>query len=199
MIKIPAITKEVDFVGRYATAIEEVLDSGKGSLLDLTEKVVQRAESDVESTLRKLEEQVSHAAKSILRIEWINTSRGSNWHSKARLFVPMGPKKRIGSVGLYLDNEPMPIRLLGWVWPSKGGLDGRRELVRACRKKLRSDVLLASEHVDRFPGWADDDGIIWYEEGVSLRTSLEDLAADLKEHARKFFKCSAAVLTRLAE
>lgn len=197
-VKIPAISKDVEFAGHHLTIMEDVLDSGKGPLRELTERVLDRAESDIEHTLLRLEDAVTSSAKSVVRVQWINTNRGYYWGSKARVFVPMGPRKRIASLGLYLDNQPMPIRLIGWAWPTRGGLDGRRELVRVCKKKLGNSVRLASEYPDDFPAWAEDDAIVWYEKPISLKTTLDDLVAEVKARARKFFKCARPLLTEFA-
>jgi hypothetical protein len=195
-LKVPVVSRELDFFAQNAVVVEDVLDSAKGPLLSLTEAVLTRAESDVDEILRKLEPVVSKAAKSIVRIDWVNTNRGENWHSWGRVFTPIGPKKRIASIGLYLDNEPMPLRLIAWLWPWRGGLDGRRELVRVCHKKV-GNVLLASEHLERYPAWADDDGIVWYERKILSKTLFENLLPSLGTRAKKFLKAAKPVLIKL--
>lgn len=194
-VDLPALSPEMEFIAANEAIAERVREKGKGAVRELTEAVWDRADEDASRLLSHLRDVISDSASSIFRIEWIN--RSMEWQSTGRLFKRMGPKRRIALIGVYIDNEPMPVRVVAWIWPKWGGLDGRRELVRACQERFPS-VCLASEHPDRYPAWAEDDGIVWFEERLSAKTSLEDLMQRLRTRAKAFLKSAKPVLEDLA-
>jgi hypothetical protein len=196
-VVIPAITREIEFISRNAAVADQIWESQSGPLFELTYAVWERACASTDVLLRKLEEEVAAKVRGILRINWANTNRGNNWESWARVFMPKGPERRMATAGLHLGENLMALRLVGWMWPRWGGLDGRRELVRVCRKKIRR-VCLASEYPARYPGWSEDDAVVWYDHQISIKSSLAEVAKDLGREARTFFKTARPVLVELA-
>jgi hypothetical protein len=198
-ISIPAVTREMEFIAHNAVTADEILEKeSETTLAILTDTVYARADSEVDYLLRELELAVSSAIGGVVRLNWVNTSRGLNWASWGKLYSPRGPLRRIGSAGLWLDHNLQPLRLIGWIWPRWGGLDGRREVVRLCRKKMKS-VCLPHEHPKQYKGWKEDDGVVWFDEQLGLRTSLDGLGQRLAKDARRFFKLARPVLQSLVD
>lgn len=196
-IWMPALSPELAFLSRHWSTAEEIgAQKGNGKVKQLTEAVYERACVHADMVFKALEEAVSAKAGDILRIAWVNTNRGTNWASWARLYMPRS-RTRIASAGFWLGYDSMALRLIGWLWPQWGGLDGRRELVRICRSKV-SATCLACEHPQKYPGLTEDDGIVWYDRKLSERLTTDDLASDLAQQARVFFKAAKPVLRELA-
>jgi hypothetical protein len=196
---IPAITKEVEFCAHNVTAMEAVLHNDRASpLRHLTHAVADRGNADAQKLLRALEAGISGTLVGIMRLNWVNTNRGENWASWGKLYMPRGPMRRVGSAGILLGEAPTPLRLLGWIWPRWGGLDGRRELVHLCQKKVKA-VCLPHENAGRYPYWKDDDGVIWLDYQLTLRSSLADVVKGVSLEARRFFRVAKPILKKLAE
>ena len=194
---IPAISPELGFLSRNWAVAEEILDKkGNGAVKELTNAVFVRAGEHADAVFGKLEESMSARLSGVLRIDWANTNRAENWASWGRLYLPRG-RTRVGSAGIWLGFDAMALRLIGWVWPRWGGLDGRRELVRICQRKV-SGVCLPYEHPKKYPGLTEDEGIIWLDEQISERVAADDLARNVGLRARKFFKTARPVLQELA-
>lgn len=197
-ISIPAISREVHFIARNNPIVEDIFDNARdGPVFELTNAVWKKARIDADFLLRKLEAGITEAAAGILRVEWANTNRGEYWEPWARVFMPRGPKRRMASLGLVLGHTKMALRLIGWIWPRWGGLDGRQELARVCSKKI-GDVCLPYEVPGRYPEWTEDDGIVWLDEQLSLRTSLQEISHTVSKRARAFLKVARPVLEELA-
>src|SRR5688572_27365547 len=127
---MPAITREMEFCANNAPTMEEILEKESSSPLGkLTDRVADRANRNADELLRAVEAAVSEALPGVMRLIWANTNRAENWWSWGKVYMPHGPKRRIGSAGIMLAELPTPLRLIGWMWPRWGGMDGRRELV----------------------------------------------------------------------
>jgi hypothetical protein len=188
----------MEFVAHNEITVSEILEKDSDSALwILTDAVHTRATMDVDYVLRELETAISSAIAGAARLNWVNTNRGMNWASWGRLYSPRGPLKRLGSAGLWLHDTLIPLRLVGWVWPKLGGLDGRRELVRVCQKKMK-EVCLPHEHPKRYPGWKEDDGVVWFDEQLTLRSTLDGLSDRISKQAKRFFKLARPALQDLA-
>jgi hypothetical protein len=198
-VVIPAISREIEFCAHNARTMEAVLDSDEGSpLAELTARVAQRANKDTDRLLRDLEAAVANALAKTIRLRWVNTNRAENWWSWGKVYMPRGPMRSIAHTGIILSDEPMPLRLIGWLWPRWGGIDGRREFVHRCSKKIKR-VCLPHEDAKRYPGWTEEDGIIWLDEQLTLRTAYDDLLATVATQARRFFRSAKPILKALAE
>lgn len=90
------------------------------------------------------------------------------------------------------------MRLFGWVWPKRGGLDGRRELARVCQKKVFARM--PSDYANHYPGMAEDDlgTVLWMDKHLTTRGDLESLAKYVGSQAKAFFKVAKPVLHKLA-
>jgi len=197
LVYVPAISPELEFCSRKWAIVYDVLERGNHrSIVEITEAVYERAMSHADLLFRRLEESVTDGASGSLRPNWVNTSRGSNWASWARLFLPRG-RTRIGSIGLWLGYDATAVRLFGWVWPRWGGLDGRRELVRFCRLK-GVDACLPHENPKKYPGMSHEDGVLWLDRQLNTRMPLESLATFLAARTRSFCRAAKPILVRLA-
>lgn len=198
LMNVAAISREMHFIARNHPIVEDVFDNTReGPVFELTSAVWKKARVDADFLLRKFETEITEAAAGILRVEWVNTNRGEYWEPWARVFMARGPKRRIASLGLVLGHTKMALRLTGWIWPRWGGLDGRQELARVCHKKI-SDVCLPYEVSGRYPGWTEEDGIVWFDEQLSLRTSLNEISYAIQKRTRAFLKAARPVLKELA-
>jgi hypothetical protein len=196
---VPAISREVEFTAHNVDTMVAVWESQpKSTLGELIEAVSKRANTDADKLLRALEVGISHALSGIVRIRWVNTNRGENWESQGKLYMPRGPMRRIGLAGLTLGEAPTPLRLFGWIWPRRGGSDGRRELVHRCQKKVRA-VCLPHQNPARYPDWTEDDGVIWLDEQLSLRTPMRTIIKDVSHQAKVFFRATKPMLKELSE
>jgi hypothetical protein len=197
---IPGITREIEFCAHNARTMEAILhgDDERSALYRLTDSVASRANQDTDKLLRVMEAAVSDALAGIIRLKWVNTNRAENWESKGKLYMPRGPMRSMGSAGILLAETPTPLRLIGWIWPRRGGLDGRRELVHRCRKKLKA-VCLAYENPTRYPEWTEDDGIVWLDEQLTLRSSFDDLVLNVSRQAKAFFRTAKPILKKLSD
>jgi hypothetical protein len=198
-ILIPAITREIEFCAYNVRTMEAILENENRSALGtLTESVALRANQDTDKLLRAVEGRVSEALAGIIRLRWVNTNRAENWWSWGKLYMPRGPMRRsMGQTGIMLAESPTPLRLIGWIWPRLGGMDGRRELVHVCRRKLKA-VCLAHENPRRYPDWTEDDGIVWLDEQLTLRSSFDDVVLTVSREAKTFFRIAKPILRKLA-
>jgi hypothetical protein len=197
-LSVPAVSRELHFIAQNAAIVMDVIDNlADGPLFELTDAVNKKAAVDADRILRQLEREITESASAVLRVEWANTNRGDYWEPWARVFMPRGPKRRIASLGLVLGHSKMALRLVGWIWPRWGGLDGRQELTRVCAKKVGAVYLPYESR--RYPGWTEDDGIIWFDEQLSLNTSLDNLRHNLHRRSRVFLKAARPVLEELAD
>jgi hypothetical protein len=123
------------------------------------------------------------------------------WRVEGPIFMARGRKKRIGWVGLSIDCGQMGPRLIGWVYPRRGGLDGRSQLAHTCQKKLpEMKVHLASEDSKRFPGWiGSGDGVVWLEKHLTQRISREELRKEIAIKSKRFFKTAKPLLKKIVE
>lgn len=198
LVYVPAISPELAFCSRKWAIINDVLErENQRPIVEITEAVYERAWTHADVLFRRLEDAVTDGASGRLRPNWVNTNRGSNWASWARLFLPRG-RTRIGSIGLWLGYDATALRLFGWVWPRWGGLDGRRELVRVCRLK-GVDACLPYEDPKKYPGMTQDDGVLWLDRQLSTRMPLESLAGIVKARSKAFCRVAKPVLARLAD
>lgn len=195
---VPALSPELIFMSRNWAIAEEILDRrSTDALTELTNAVFVRAGEHADTVFEKLEDAVSEEADGVLRIAWVNTNRAENWASWGRLYMPRG-RTRVGSAGLWLGFDALALRLIGWLWPRWGGLDGRRELVRRCQGRFKG-VCLPYEHPEKYPGFTEDDGVLWLDRRLNERMSADDLAKDVAAEARRFFKAAKPVLRELAD
>jgi hypothetical protein len=198
-ILIPAITREMEFCAHNARTMEAIFENEERSALgQLIGRVGLRANEDTDKLLRAVEAGVSDALTGIIRLNWVNTNRGENWWSWGKLYMPRGPMRRIGSAGILLAETPTPLRLIGWIWPRWGGMDGRRELVHTCRKKLKT-VCLPQENLARYPDWTEDDGIVWLDDQLTLRSSFDEVVLTVARQAKTFFRMAKSILKKLSE
>jgi hypothetical protein len=191
----PAISREIEFAAREARTISDVLEGPEGPLRELTDVVNQKAAVDSDRLLRNLELAITDSARGIVRVEWANTNRGDYWEPWARVFAPRGPKRRIAYLGLMLGHSKLALRLVGFLWPRWGGLDGRHELVRICRKRF-PHVCLPYES-SRYPGLGEEYGIVWFDAQLSVKTPLQEIRDALGKQARAFLRTASPVLKDL--
>lgn len=187
-IELPFVTSEVEFFARYSYLVNDVLSSERNSPIgELTWSVVERTISTVDANFRNIEESVSGALSGIARVGWVNTNRGRNWECWGRVYGPMGPKRRIGSIGFMMGDNEVALRLQGWFRPRWGGLDGRRWLVQKCRKRFPK-IFLQDEFPERLPGEADYCGIIWLDYQLSTKSSRSEVLRLIARQSRMFVK-----------
>jgi hypothetical protein len=197
-ISVPAVSHEMEFVARNWAVIEDLAENvKKGAVVDLTEMVWEKARVDVDRLLRALERAVTDAGDGTLRVLWANTNRGESWQPWARVYLSRGPKRKIADLGFTLCENKMALRLIGWIWPRWGGLDGRHRLARYCNNKV-GDVFFPSERARRFPGWSDNDGVIWLDEQLTIRTTLDQITESVQRRARRFLKAARWPLIELS-
>jgi hypothetical protein len=192
-VSTPAISREIEFIALNWPAVEEVLDRDSGQLSELTNTVWERAQADVYKLCRALEAEISEAVRGLVRIDWANTDRGANWESWGSVFMPMGPKKRIAYVGFWLGEVPLALRLVAWIRPRYGGVDGRRRLVQRCESRLKS-VCLPHDHPKRYPSLTEQHPAVWFDEQLGLTTALNTLATNLRRASKIFFKAARPLL-----
>ena len=200
LASLPMITPEVAFIANHSDYVEHILESERESKIGLlTQAVWSTATRDMEDILGRVEDGVKESLKGVVRITWVNTNRGEKWNSRARIFVPKGPKRQIGSMGFWLGDNEHALRFFGWVWPRRGGREGRREFVRRCKKRSYARVCLPIDDIKRFPGFVEDDGIIWFDEQLTRKTREDDLLDRVRKQARRFFKVARPILDELAD
>jgi hypothetical protein len=192
-VSVPAISREIEFIALNWPAVEEVLDRDGEQLSELTNAVWERAQADVYKLFRALEVEMSEVVRGLVRIDWINTDRGANWESWGSVFMPMGPKKRIAYVGFWLGEVPLALRLVGWIRPRYGGVDGRRRLVQQCERKVKG-VCLPYDYPKRYPSLTEQHPVVWFDQQLSLTTALNTLAMDLRRASKIFFKAARPLL-----
>ncbi len=194
-LSIPAFSRELEFWARHSDEADEVQGGNieaEQSLIPLLDAVGERADQDVSELFKDIQKAVDAGLRGLLRVQWGRISFGS-WQLRGLIHMARGPRKRIGSVGLYIRCSDVP-GIVGWVFP-RGGLDGRRELAHAC--KGISGVHLASDRRKLYPDWGNDDAVIWLDEKAA-NLSRSELCNQIQRRARSFFRVAKPALKRLA-
>ena len=192
---LAAISREMEFIAAHEQDADDVYD-GKLSVdpvtLDLVKVVYDRANQDAQAFLRATVSAVSVSTKGQIRIRWPKRASPFKWHRESPVSMPRGHWRRIGwaGVGLDLSGSRNPIRVVSWVHPL-GGLDGRRELAEACKKKL-SGVELVSDDPAKWPEWTDT--VIYDTRSIRRSTSRDDVLKAVGQAAHRFYRVATPVL-----
>jgi hypothetical protein len=197
---IPAISPEIAFVRKYMNQVEAVEDAGtiaRPSIVSLTKKISDRADTDVLELLGEMKAHLDRGVQSMLRIEWGKYPKLGDWDVEVEFFnAARGRRKKLGLVGLMVGYVSWaPENLVAWVYPPRGGRPGLKSFVRRCRKKM-PNVALASQKY----GWdGNDECVIWFEKKLTLKTLRDELGSEIEVRARQFFKIAKPLLKTLAD
>ena len=138
-IAIPAVTRELDFIANHTEEADDIWDGNvkiDPLLKSLSDTVYKRAEEDACALLESLKDCMQGSSDG-LRINNWHRPRES-WEVYSDIFSgAKGRKKKIGWAGLHIGNGKVGFRLIGFMGPRIGGLDGRRKLAAACKKKMK--------------------------------------------------------------
>jgi hypothetical protein len=194
----PAISREIEFIAHHIDAADAIYDRAidvEDSLKKLSDAVYERACDDVAELLKELQSSIDAGTKDFLKIKWKRKTDGA-WETDGMIYMARGRKKGIGSIGIHLGyGEKLALKLIGWIYP-KGGLDGRRQFAQRYNKKGISKVHLISDDANRYPGWSSD-GVIWFTEDLSIRTSRDHLCSVIEKQAKLFFRRAKPLLIEL--
>ena len=156
----------------------------------LSDAVYKRAEKDAEELLDQLKDSIEKGSNGLLRVN--NWHWSGSWDVWSEIYGGMKErKKNVGWVGLYIGSGDEGFRLIGSMNPRLGGLDGRKKFALACKNKIEQ-IHLTRDYQKRYPGW--NDCVIWFERKLTLGASREELGADLRKQANRFFKVAAPLL-----
>jgi hypothetical protein len=136
-VAIPAVSRELEFIGNHLDEAEDIYDEAfevDASLKELSDSVYDRAEEDALKLLGYLKADLSHGVQGLVRVDWIK-ARDSGWAVWGPIFMARGRKRRIGFVGLCFAFGKFGFRLIGWVFPRGAG---RTVTVRAHLSKRHS-------------------------------------------------------------
>lgn len=193
--KIPAISHELEFIANHTDEADDIWDEAieiDPDLRQLSNTVYERADLDAGKLLKYMSAAISEGADGVFRVD--------NWHwrlGKWEIWSEIysgtrGRKKRVGSVGLDVGYGKVGFRLIGWMNPGRGGLDGRKRFALACKKRIEQ-VHLVSEYQKSYPGWSDC--VIWFEKKLTVQTSREELRAEIVEQAKKLAAIAKPLLS----
>lgn len=200
--KTPAISAEIEFIARNIAIANAAYDMeiGDERLHALTKRVYDRANQDVRSLLNDLQATLSEAAaRASARISWKQYRGDFYWEVGGSVsYGSRGRRKAIGWIYLTINNlEEGGFRLIGSLWPSRGGADGRNHVCGKLKKKLPEfRICLATDYQNRFPEWPEY--IIWYERPLHKKVVLEDLAKELGSQGTRFLKTAVPMLKELS-
>lgn len=109
--------------------------------------------------------------------------------------------KSVGCIGLSINCKPIAngLRLVGWMYPIRGGRDGRSSLCRHLEQKGLEDVWLNSERSKLYPDWNDLRHIIWFDKKLPLDTTRQELQGQLKQQGGKLLRLARPKLEELAQ
>jgi hypothetical protein len=102
-----------------------------------------------------------------------------------------GRKKSVGWTGLHVGYGKEGFRLIGFMKPRGGGLDGQKKLALACKKKIKQ-LHLTRDDPKRYPGWGDY--VIWFDKKLDVQQTREELVAEMGKQAKTFFKVAKPLL-----
>lgn len=187
-VKIPAVSREMEFIATHADEADDIwegnVSSIQRSVKELSDAVYVRADNDVVKLLGQLKNAVEEGANGLLRLNSWHWPRWQ-WEAYSDIHLGMrGRKKVVGWVGLHVGHGKEGFRLIGFMTPRRGGLDGRKKLALRCKKKITA-VHLTRDDQKRYPRW--NDNLIWFEKKLSLQTSLDELRDELRQRAKTFF------------
>jgi hypothetical protein len=194
-LRLPAVSREMEFVATHAEEVNDILDGYSKidpALFSLSKAVSERANKDVEELLDRLKDTLEQGVDGLLRINNWHRPRWE-WELYSEIYSgARGRKKRIGWAGLRIGSGKERFRLIGFMNPRRGGLDGQKKLALACKKKIKQ-VHLTRDEQKRYPGW--DDNVIWFEKKLKLGTSLQELEQEVRKQTKTFFRLARPFLT----
>ncbi len=192
-LKIPASSREREFIATHMDEADDIWDNKikiDPLLKQLSDAVYTRAEKDLEELLDRLKDSIEQGANGLLRINNWHWSGAWNVYSEI-YWGAKGRRKSLGWAGLQGAEGKEGFRLVGYVNPRRGGLDGRKKFALACLKKIEQ-VHLARDDQKRYPGW--NDCIIWFDRKLTLSASCEELGTEIRKQAKKFFRVAKPLL-----
>jgi hypothetical protein len=196
-VKFPAVTHELDFISKHSDEADDIRDGNvkiDPLLKDMSDAVYKRAQADVTALLDHLKNCLQGSADGQRLNNWHWPRYEGGWEIYSDIFSgTKGRKKRIGWAGLHVGYGREGFRLIGFMKPRIGGLDGQRRLWAVAKKKMKRIHLTRDNH-NRYPGWADY--IIWLDQELTLSTSLEELENELRKETKTFFKIVTPLLNK---
>lgn len=201
-LRIAAISREVEFIALNVAVADELWEESEGISINddfrqLSNKIYRRADEDVRDLLQHLRDGLSAGIERSVRVKW-HPVRDHQWviwgdiHSSTH-----GRKKDIGWIGLCIGSGHEGFRLIGHSTPSRGGREGRSEVIHLCQKKMPAmKVHLSSNDSRRYPDWPEC--VIWFSKELKCGMDRGQLRSDVASQGRKFLKIASPVLRRLA-
>lgn len=181
-LSIPAISREFDFYVRNASIVDEIFEDAnvEQSLRELTEVVYDRAEETMNLLLRNAQTTLRAVVGKFFRADWQRRLSREEWEWWSPIYSPgRGPRRRIGSAGLYVSFREKEPTLVGWV-RLRGGAK-------------RQDELLGT--ADSLDGVVKEDNYVcWFKKPLKLNTTRAEVQRDIKRQAGAFFKRAKPVL-----
>jgi hypothetical protein len=193
-LKFPAVSPEVEFIATHSDEADDIwYDNVKVAPMvkELSDTVYSRADKDVERLLDNLASAMEKGAHGLFRINNWHWPR-DEWERYSDMYSGLrGRKKSVGWVGLHVGSGKEGFRLIGFMNPNRGGLDGRKKFTLASQKKNKQ-IHLTRDDPKRYPGW--NDCVIWFEKKLTLQTTIEELASDVTKETRNFFLIAKPLL-----
>jgi hypothetical protein len=178
----PAISREFDFYVRNASIMDEIgaNDNTSSTLRELTVDVYDRAEASMCRLLQDAQSALRAGAKNRFRADWGRRISREEWEWWAPIYTPgRGPRKRIGSVGVFVSFVQKDPALKAWA-RLRGGAKGQEQLMHV---------------VEKIDGVTkENDYVCWFDETIKLATTRDELHAKIKKAAGVFFKAAKPVL-----
>jgi hypothetical protein len=197
---IPAVSHELQFISYHAVEADEILQGDIAvvpPLRELLQRVYDRANEDACKLLEDSLTSLQAGVRRLVRLE-MTKPRGNPWEIYGALFAgARGRKRRIGGFGFHVGYGQEGFRLIGYLIPRRGGLDGRLQLVHACKKKLpKMKVHLAADDSKRYPDW--NNCVVWFSKDLHRKVSHQNLQREIATASRRFFKVASPLLKKLS-